>query len=282
MSKLQVPNFTLSALHLAHICSLETWQGINYSSGKKFDEQLILYNSESKSTSTKEVRLSDEYFLHRCATQLHHLLKPNAFINTYPLNDSFIDKFRKVAGIRGAQRRGPTPDIANGLTYLKRTVKTDYRDYKKVPLSSSKYVGSLVLINNLSIAFTVQTNQIPASNHLMLSTRLLFFVMPDVLIFNYSPEIAKKLKLSGDTKKDIKDYYDLLWDGFNRNWDLLKNFEMPPATCLDEKLWDLTKDAGWWQRRVYDLALKQYSSAVPINISDRVKSRFYKLPQIMI
>jgi hypothetical protein len=111
MSKLEVPYFSDSAIHLAHVCALETWQGYSYATGKKFEEQIDLYSRTSKSNSSNIVTLSDEYFMERLTAQLFSIVKPRGFKNIHPINDSFLDKFRKIAGIKQSERRGSKPGI---------------------------------------------------------------------------------------------------------------------------------------------------------------------------
>ena len=98
MSKVQVPFFSESAIHLAHVCALETWQGYSYSTGKQFSEALTVHNRVTKTNASKIIVLSDEYFMGRLSTQLFSIVKPKDFKNTFPINDSFLDGFRKVAG----------------------------------------------------------------------------------------------------------------------------------------------------------------------------------------
>ena len=189
MSKVQVPFFSESAIHLAHVCALETWQGYSYSTGKQFSEALTVHNRVTKTNASKIIVLSDEYFMGRLSTQLFSIVKP--------INDSFLDGFRKVAGIKQTERRGPKPYYAGGIAFLKKQIAEDYRKYQKLNDIAGKKLEAISYANNLSIAFTEQ--KIPdtlTSEHVMLATRLLFFTMPNCLIFNYSPEIAKGLEVA--------------------------------------------------------------------------------------
>ena len=69
---------------------------------------------------SKIIVLSDEYFMGRLSTQLFSIIKPKDFKNTFPINDSFLDGFRKVAGIKQTERRGPKPYYAGGIAFLKK------------------------------------------------------------------------------------------------------------------------------------------------------------------
>jgi hypothetical protein len=150
MSKLQVPYFSESAIHLAHLCALETWQGYSYATGKQFREALIFNDRVTKKESVEVVDLSDEYFLERLSKQLFSIIKPRDFINTFPVNDSFLDAFRKVAGIKQTERRGPKPCYVGGIALLKNSIAEDYRKYQKL---------KDIDIKNLKRSFTITIYQ---------------------------------------------------------------------------------------------------------------------------
>ena len=280
MSKVQVPYLSESSIHLAHVCALETWQGYSYATGKPFNESLTVHNRVTKTNSTKIVVLSDEYFMERLSTQLFSIIKPKDFQNTFPINDSFLDGFRKIAGIKQTERRGPKPSYLGGISFLKKPIAEDYRNYQKVIDIADKKLEAIGYANNLSIAFTEQ--KIPdtlTSEHVMLATRLLFFTMPNCLIFNYSPEIAKGLKLSGNAEKDITEYQNKLWDGLNLNWATLCKYDMPLPKHLNSYVYDVAKKSGWWQRRIFDLALKHmFTKGNNLKLSERVKTSLFTKP----
>ena len=116
----------------------------------------------------------------------------------------------------------------------------------------------------------------------MLATRILFFVMPNITVFNFSPEIEKILNLKGERDETIFIYQEKLWEGLKLNWSNLCEYDMPPPKNIDRKIYDLAEQSGWWQRRIYDLALKFYASKGDnIVISERVKSKFLANPSII-
>ena len=284
MSKVQVPYLSESAIHLAHVCALETWRGNSYSTGKQFSEPLSHQSRGSKTASIKVYVLSDEYFMERLSTQLFSIVRPRNFKNNFPINDSFLEAFRKVAGIKQTERRGPKPTYVGGLTYMKKSIADDYRQYQDLNDIEDKRIEAVSYANSLSIAFTNQDiPDVQKSEHVMLATRLLFFLMPNCLIFNYSPEIAKGLKLSGNAEKDILEYQDKLWIGLNSNWATLCKYEMPLPKRLDSYVYELAKKSGWWQRRIYDLALKHnYTKGNGLKISEQVKASFFTKPYPII
>lgn len=284
MSKVQVPYLSESAIHLGHVCALETWQGYSYATGKPFSAPLTVHHPETKTNSSEIVVLSDEYFIDRLSTQLFSIIKPKYFKNTFPIDESFLDEFRKVAGLMQTERRGPKPNYAGGLSFLKKLIANDYRSYQNLPNIHDKKFKAIKYAENLSVAFTTQ--KLPnatESEHVMLSTRLLFFVMPNCLVFNYSPEIAKGLKLSGNAKNDIAEYQEKMWEGLNANWATLCKYDMPLPKHLNSYIYDVAKKSGWWQRRIFDLAMKNNcSKGIGLKLSEKVKSSFFTKPHLII
>lgn len=284
MSKPHVPYLTESAIHLAHVCALETWRGFNYATGKQFDEPISLHKRQTKTSSIKVVTFSDEYILERLSTQLLSIVKPKDFKNTNPINDSFLDGFRKIAGIKQTERRGPKPSYVNGIGFLKKKVADDYRQYHQLTDTEVKRTEAVTYANNLSVAFTDQTTPNgQSSEHVMLATRLLFFIMPNCLVFNYSPQIAKGLKLTGNAEKDIAEYQEKLWIGINNNWSTLSKYEMPLPKHLNSYVYELARSSGWWQRRIFDLALKHhYTKGNGIKVSESVKNALFTKPYLIV
>jgi hypothetical protein len=278
MSKSQSPFLTDSAIHLGHLCALETWQGYSYSVDKRYTSTIVSTNKITKNQSAKVEVLSDEYFMLRCTQQVFSILSPKKHKNDFLLDSSFLDAFRKTAGIKQSERRGPKPDYLRGIRYIKKEIADDRRRYNRLA-QDDKILGIVDAIQKLSIAFTNQTTDQLRSEHVMLATRLLFFFMPDALVFNYSTEIAKMLKLTGNAQKDIEEYQLKMWEGLNRNWHRLCDYEMPLPTILDESTYQIAKRGGWWQRRIYDLALKFHSTnASSIVISHKVKRNLFTKP----
>jgi hypothetical protein len=274
MSHAQVPLLTKSAIHLAHLCALETWQGYSYSKGTLFNNVLYEHSPGANYKSSKGVQLSDEYLMSRFASHLLAIVKAKDFANTTPVSESLMDEFRNVAGIKSTERRGPKPDYSGGIDYFKKQVAEDYKSCLNASLEDKPY-ESVFATKNLSIALTHQNSDRIESEHIMLATRILFFVMPNIAVFNFSPEIEKFLSLKGDREDTIFIYQEKLWDGLKLNWSNLCEYDMPPPKAIDRKIYDLAKQSGWWQRRVFDLALKFLATkGNNIVISEKVKSAF--------
>lgn len=283
MSKVNVPYFSESAIYLAHLCAIETWHGASYVTGEQFEGELTLQDSHTKTIKHENLILSDEYFLDRLATQLFSIVK-KSITNQYPTDNTFLDAFRKIAGIKGTERRGSKPDYTSGTAFLMKGAISSYRQYHRHMTVQDKIDEVIDCIEKLSTAFTYQTDpNIQTSEHTMLATRLLFFLMPNCLVFNYSSAIAKGLKLKGKPQENIEEYQYKLWEGLNLNWSTLCKFDMPLPKNLDPFIYNEAKKSGWWQRRIFDLALKNnYTHENTINVSSHVISSFYNKPNIIV
>ena len=104
------------------------------------------------------------------------------------------------------------------------------------------------------------------------ASRLLNFGFPNLNFYNYSVGISLGLKLY-EQDTSIDKYYELLDDGYQRNWHLLANYEMPVSNIVPDAVWQIARNGGWWQRRVYDLALKMYFADDEKNYFDSFSSR---------
>jgi hypothetical protein len=265
---------TDSALHLAHCCAVEIWQGYNYGKNQKVKEPILYKDPDTSIVAIRLEVISDEFLL---AELFYHLQKNSMGKRTgkHPIVDeSFIDVFRKVARIKSTDRRRPKPDIQTGLEYIKTKLWSEYRTCLKTT-GYELIVSSYELADSLSCFLTDQLISKNYSDHLMLANRILFFLCPELPIYNYSPSIASMLGCSGNVNEHYLEYQVLNAEEIQRNWYRLSRFEMPLSSLLSEEDYDTVRESGWWQRRVFDLALKFASeSKKTMRLSTRVQRRF--------
>jgi hypothetical protein len=88
-----------------------------------------------------------------------------------------------------------------------------------------------------------------------LASRVLFLAMPDMMVFNFSNGLAKKMRFQSRPQAAIGNYNKIMSEGLVRNKQLLNKLHMPAPTVLNTEIWLAAKKAKWWQRRVMDLAL---------------------------
>lgn len=254
VKRVKVPTFSRSALVLADLCAKDLWRGISYKDNVTIP--------------------SDEHFLKQFASPFLNYLYTGKIGDSHITEDS-ISELIKVAGLKAMRLSTANTDVQQGLDTLyfgiskliSEWIESNNRT-EKLDSSSGEILGKLVeRVSSLDIGleatqvlgegfFTVAGRR-KTGSFVALASRLLFFALPQVKLFNYSTEIAQNLGL--DTSKPsfiLRDYTYTLNEGFERNWQYLREFEMPFSNnIIKERLWTLAYESGWWQRRVYDLAL---------------------------
>jgi hypothetical protein len=144
-----------------------------------------------------------------------------------------------------------------GLDSIRLDIVRIYRGWKKknhIKRSSTKPADA---VSKLGEEFFKKYNKKKSGVHIALASRILFFAVPDMMFFNYSNQIATALGFP--TYKPVQiihQYYKVLETGLNLNWQELIKFDMPLAAIeLPDDLWMTARNNGWWQRRIFDLAL---------------------------
>lgn len=270
----KVPNFSEAAIFIADLCAKESWLGKSYETGKKDSYPLdIEVVSEDGVITTEHFSydLSDENFLYIFATQL---LKNAAIsgVKTHK-NGDHITYNNFSALLNAAQLNSAintnknTVDIASGLEFLKKDLAKVYKQWDKVNYKNPNPDLAKEMFKQLSGELCVKENGNPVGSQPAIASRLLNFGFPDMCFYNYSTGIHRGLRLSNSGNDLIDKYYALLDDGYERNWYLLSKYQMPVSSKINGVVWQRARNGGWWQRRVYDLALKIY-------FSDDVKNYF--------
>lgn len=264
----KVPNFSESAIYIADLCAREAWLGKSYETGKKTSRKLDVEITDKDGVASKEVFpsiLSDENFLSIFATQLLRNAGISG-VNTYKGGDSIT--YNNFAALLDAAQLNSavntnksTVDIPNGLKFLKKDLTKLYKEWNKDSHKNPKPDLPKEMVKKLSEELCVKINGVPAGNQPAIASRLLNFGFPDLCVYNYSTGIHRGLSLStADISILIDNYYSLLDEGYERNWHILSKYEMPISAKVNEVVWQRARNGGWWQRRVYDLALKIYFS----------------------
>ena len=264
----KVPNFSETAIYIADLCAREAWLGKSFETGKRTSKKLEVEITEKDGVVTKETFscvLSDENFLSIFATQLLCTAGIGG-VNLYKGGDSI--NFNNFGALLDAAQLNSavntnksTVDIPNGLIFLKKDLAKLYKDWNKDNHKNPKPDLPKQMVKKLSEELCVKVNGIPTGNQPAIASRLLNFGFPDLCVYNYSTGIHRGLSLStADISVLIDNYYSLLDEGYERNWHILSKYEMPISSKVNEVVWQRARNGGWWQRRIYDLALKIYFS----------------------
>ena len=278
----EVPAFSASFLTMADICARELWAGRNYDDGKvQVGKAPTIQGAEGK---YKINHLSDEVLLYLCSGRFMYQALSPRFPAPYRITDDFVRKdFMRVARLNPLNAKISNLNIPVGIDYLYTSTVLDYMYWRRVATPDFFSIYSYIFIQTLGDAFFIPTNVNGWGSQIALASRLLFFTIPDAPIYNFSNDIAAGLGLSGyTTTVQLPVYIEHLHHGYLKNWRNLSKFEMPPSTLINPQIWNRARNAGWWQRRVYDLALVMYFEFVarnkPIKLSTHVKQQFSTMP----
>jgi len=261
VKRIKVPTFSRSALEIADLCARDIWRGVSYKDGASIE--------------------SDEMFLKLFASPFLNYIYLDKIGDNHITHDS-INSLIKTAGLTVMKLSTATTDIQQGLdtlyfgvsrlvkTWIDENNKTERVDKETGEISSRNQdkTSSLEIGIQATSAlgerfFTFGGNKIRGS-FIALSSRLLYIALPQIKIYNYSTDVADKLGFNTTNPSlIIRDYSYTLDEGFSNNWQYLREFEMPFSNnIINERLWTLAYDSGWWQRRVYDLALLLHVTGV--------------------
>ena len=263
----EVPVLSDALIKLADLCARELWVGIDYQSGKP--QHVSVKNKSDKNTApTVSPLLSDERLLEMFALPFYSHANVHSQRKKIPLPILHVDPyFLKIAGLtRG--RKQTEDDVKNGINTLLSVIAADYRGYINGKSNENSLDKTAQYASQLVEEFGLTDN----INRRALTFRILFFAIPDFPCFNYGDDIANALKLKTTDDDFIAKFIAKLDRGYKLNWERLSQYEMPLPTHLDSTVWIRAKEHGWWQRRIYDLALMMHFALQKNAISPKNKA----------
>lgn len=232
-----VPLFTKAELDIADLCARDLWRGKDFTSGKTqtSDEVLMGY-------------FAPNFFKLRTGKR-----KKLGYL------DDDIDALVKVGRISLFNNVANT-SFPKGVLSIQNNLLPKYRLWKNhsaasVPAKMNSYGIDATKI--ISMDFVRYNTRKPYKHRISLASRLLFYVAPDMMLFNYSSNLSKAMGYRGQPQSILPKFAGAMEDGLIRNWKLLSSYELPFSYSLkfNQDVWQLARDNGWWQRRVLDLAL---------------------------
>lgn len=234
---LPVPKFSASQIALAHVCAESLWAGYEYQTGKL-------------------MRHSEEEYMQLFASRTKQIA--NTSTNRLKLNIAVIKDLMIDAGLKALYRSTLETDFNMAVNaYQARAVK-HYLEWKNktspvgLPYTyatQAELNWGARFVNNPSGATRNGNYRVP------LASRVLFFSMPDMMVFNFSNSLAKKMRFQSRPQAAVSGYNRTMSKGLVRNKLLLNKLAMPMPTLLADDIWNAAQTANWWQRRVMDLAL---------------------------
>lgn len=268
----EIPVLSDALLKLADIAARELWLGINYSTGKA-QQPVVKDQSIPVPFGTRPVTLSDERLIEMFSIPFYSAARAHGVKDKLPLLPQYIDPyFIRVAGLKVAPKQSMQA-LKEGIRLLLTDLSADYKRYIIGKSSETSVVKVAAYTSKLVAKFGASDNV----NHRALAFRILFFAIPDFPCFNYSSAIINELRLSTADANFYSNFVETLNRGYRMNWERLVRFEMPLPTHLNSKVWLRARNYGWWQRRVFDLALVLHFNeqrGEPIGQYPRVRTLF--------
>ena len=231
-----VLQFSANQLALAEVCAMELWNGYDYQTGKVCG-------------------VSDEDLLVMFATPTLAIFKNTRTRQT--ITELDIRELIRVAKLQALFRSTQATDFQGAIAAYRTTALAVYSGWRKKTIRlANPYDYATRATLDWSVKFVNNTSASINGNHRVpLACRILFFAMPDMMVFNFSNGLAKQMRLQSRPQAAIPYFNKLLSDGLQLNKALLSNLEMPKPTVLAEDIWQLANKGDWWKRRVLDLAL---------------------------
>ena len=231
----QVPKFTAFELALAEQCVIDLWNGINYVDGEGME-------------------VSDEKFLIEFARPFYNLVKNS---NTQNLITEYsIRRLIRVANLKALFRSSNPTDFQAGIRCIAKDIVPLYKGMtsNSLNLTPTGYGTHAVLELGSRFVTPIKAPTRNGNYRVALASRVLFFAIPDMLLFNFSNELAEAMLFQKRPQAAIPYFMEILHTGLILN-NGLHSMKLPPPNIMSSVLYNKIQKTDWWQRRVLDLAL---------------------------
>lgn len=230
-----VPTFSLYQIRLAHLCAWHLWDGLDFETGKPAE-------------------CSDEELLFKFAVPFQ---QTRAIPTRNHITEQNIRQLIRVGRLKALFRSANPTDFQKGIKTIKKSTIPIYNDWRfsKRRLTPTGYATKAILELGMGFVNQTHSSSINGNYRVPLASRVLFFAVPDMLVFNYSNGLGKAMNFQSRPQAAIPYFNKEMHEGLKRNHALLSKFKMPPPVYLDYEMWERIKKYRWWQRRVLDIAL---------------------------
>lgn len=230
------PKFRPYIIKLAELCAIDLWHGIDYETGKSME-------------------VSDEELLHDFAFPFKYLYEnPQTHIQ---ISEFSVRRLIRVGRLKAMFRSAQEINFQAGIKAIETLVLPTYLGWRSGNLKLVETGYGLRSTLDLGASFVTATSVPTRNGHyrVPLASRLLFFMTPDMKIFNFSNGLAKAMQLQSRPQAAIADFSIEMEKGLKKNQIALDKLRMPKPKIIGEELWHCIDNSDWWQRRVLDLAM---------------------------
>lgn len=251
-TKIPIQVFSKSELDIAYECARALWYGINFKNGK--------------------YKTSDAELLDAFATPFYNIPKNNSYTATS--ND--ILKLFVACQLGSLFRMQNTMDFNAGLLTIHQKIYPIYQNYLQRTATDKVEMFGAECIQELSDGITTTIT----GKRLVLSSRMLFFIVPTMPIFNMNNHVARAYKLRIHPHLHKDDFCTLMLEGLDKNKALLSTYTLPKDLYgMNVETLGKVASSDWLQRRILDLAiLIKLGLAIPnVGLSAIVQAEILKL-----
>jgi hypothetical protein len=228
----KIPKFSRSSIKTAELCCKALWYGINFENGN--------------------TQTSDEEFLNVLAMPMYEHaphkrlpFKPAVFIVD-------VQNLMKVGKVTAVFRMKKYMDFTKAIKEIEKGIFPIFFNALKNPHTTDRCQSAIKAIAKLSDGIVTKPNYF----QLVLSSRILFFLTPSLMVANMNRTVARNFGLRTQTQKNYADFQLLFKDGLKTNQNHLNRLELPKnRNHLAQIGWDKINETDWWQRRVLDIAV---------------------------
>jgi hypothetical protein len=249
-----VPKFTALEIKVAELCAEALWRGIDF-------------RTDAESETSDEILLNNFYVSFRRLAR--HPSLPSL------ITEAELKQLIRITEMKAMYRSTLKLDFPLGIKSITNQVAPIYNASIGRSPNDSRLNYGIKSVMGLSLCWV--NNPKPSINgnyRVPFSTRLLFFCAPEMMIFNFSNELARKMQLQTRPQAALRQFNELLERGLHINRVLLNGLQLPERSALNKTNWNRISKTDWWQRRVLDIALLiRFQISIPhINFSRKARS----------
>jgi len=226
-----IPRFTAQEIKVAELCSRALWFGIDFETGKE--------------------KTSDSEFIEVFAGPMYSH-SPNIRMFKPAVFKADVHELIRAGKLTALYRAIGLLDFNKGVRRIHNQIFKIFFNARRAPRTTNKLNTGIKAIELLSKALVKNIS----NNQLVLSSRVLFYLIPNLAISNMNNKVAKHFGLQSRPHHHYAEFQILLNRGLVVNQNNLNRCKLPMRHgSMNKKLWDEVSKTDWYQRRVLDIAI---------------------------
>ena len=238
----RIPKLSNAVLDDAEHCARLIWVGTSY-------------------LKDKARHTEDERFLEQFSKPVEGFLTKQT--PTIMFDQKHIHDLMVVGGLKALFRSKSQLDFNQFQLYLEMELPSLLQ--KNTYLNATQVSDFLKSAGKALVSKSVNTN---AGYRVALASRILFFALPNLRLFNFSNDLAEVLMLPTRPQVAIYKFQEIFENGLAINKSQLSSYPIPKSHGLVSQNAYFTNliQGDWWQRRILDLAVRiHFQTVTPLN-----------------